>query len=133
MKKIYSKVEPEKLLAIYNSTNEIGRNDLTDAKEILQVAVIHENKKMYRAHVHIPKKVDYFGVTQESMVVIKGQLRCYIYDLNDSIISILDLSQGECVINLAGGHNFEVMENDTLFYEFKTGPYNGQSQDKIFI
>ena len=134
MLKIYSKVEPELLLAIVNLLNEIkGREDLTNPCEILQVARIFEDKKFYRPHAHLPKKVEYLGVTQESMVVIKGWLRCYIYDLDDSIISIRELTPGDCIINFAGGHAYEVMESNTFFYEFKSGPYYGQEQDKVFI
>ena len=32
-----------------------------------------------------------------------------------------------------GGHNYEILENDTIVYEFKTGPYLGIEFDKKFI
>jgi len=32
-----------------------------------------------------------------------------------------------------GGHNYLIMQDDTLVYEFKTGPYTGQQNDKVFI
>ena len=34
---------------------------------------------------------------------------------------------------LQGGHNYLILEDDTLVYEFKTGPYEGQEFDKKFI
>ena len=32
-----------------------------------------------------------------------------------------------------GGHNYEILEENTLVYEFKTGPYEGIDKDKVFI
>ena len=32
-----------------------------------------------------------------------------------------------------GGHTYEILESDTLVYEYKTGPYEGQKLDKEFI
>jgi hypothetical protein len=32
-----------------------------------------------------------------------------------------------------GGHTYEALEDDTVVYEYKTGPYQGQESDKIFL
>ena len=32
-----------------------------------------------------------------------------------------------------GGHNYLCLEDDSLVYEYKTGPYYGQKKDKVFI
>ena len=32
-----------------------------------------------------------------------------------------------------GGHTYEILEDDTIVYEYKTGPYKGQENDKVFI
>jgi hypothetical protein len=37
------------------------------------------------------------------------------------------------VITLEGAHTYTILENDTLVYEYKTGPYEGQELDKQFI
>lgn len=34
---------------------------------------------------------------------------------------------------LEGGHNYLINEENTLVYEYKTGPYEGQKMDKTFI
>jgi len=36
-------------------------------------------------------------------------------------------------ITLYGGHTYEIMEDDTLVLEFKSGPYYGQKLDKEFM
>ena len=43
------------------------------------------------------------------------------------------LKDGDCSITLYGGHTYEALEEGTLVYEFKTGPYEGQELDKRFI
>ena len=34
---------------------------------------------------------------------------------------------------LYGGHNYLFLEDNTIVYEYKTGPYKGQSMDKVFL
>ena len=43
------------------------------------------------------------------------------------------LKQGDASFTLYGGHTYEILENDTLVYEYKTGPYEGQRLDKEMI
>ena len=43
------------------------------------------------------------------------------------------LNVGDASFTLEGGHNYEILEDNTLVYEYKTGPYEGQEFDKIFI
>ena len=32
-----------------------------------------------------------------------------------------------------GGHTYTILEDETIVYEYKTGPYKGQENDKVFI
>ena len=34
---------------------------------------------------------------------------------------------------IEGGHTYSILEDDTVIYEYKTGPYFGQTLDKEFI
>lgn len=43
------------------------------------------------------------------------------------------LKPGDCSITLYGGHNYVSLEEHTLVYEYKTGPYLGQEKDKAFL
>jgi len=43
------------------------------------------------------------------------------------------LKQGDCSVTLGGGHTYLILEDDTLVYEYKTGPYKGQKNDKVFL
>ena len=43
------------------------------------------------------------------------------------------LNQGDASFTLYGGHNYQILEDDTIVYEYKTGPYEGQKLDKTFI
>ena len=43
------------------------------------------------------------------------------------------LNVGDCSITLEGGHTYTILENDTLIYEYKTGPYKGQENDKVML
>ena len=136
MEKIYSKVEPNKLLHIINRVSEIeGRNDIVDGENFIQCATLRMEKgKTFPPHKHIEKERTYTNqIAQESWVVIKGRVRCKFYDLDDSLIAEPILGVGDASFTLYGGHTYEILEEDTIVYEYKTGPYEGQQLDKVFI
>ena len=56
-----------------------------------------------------------------------------INDIDDKIIARPILKKGDASFTLYGGHTYEILEDNTLVYEYKTGPYEGQKLDKEFI
>jgi len=135
MKKIYSKVEPTTLLHIINRLNEIdGRTDIAPENQFLQLATLKMEKgKTFKPHKHIWKSGEEKCIAQESWVVIKGSVKVIMYDLDDKVISTPILYPGDCSMTFQGGHNYEILEEDTVVYEYKTGPYKGVENDKEFI
>jgi cupin fold WbuC family metalloprotein len=93
-----------------------------------------EKGKTFPPHRHI-KKERYYNkqIAQESWVVIKGSVKCILYDIDDTIIATPILYPGDASFTLEGGHTYEILEEDTIVYEYKTGPYEGQELDKRFI
>ena len=73
------------------------------------------------------------NIAQESWVVIKGLVEVTFYDIDDTILDKVILNPGDVSITYRGGHNYKILSDDTLVYEFKTGPYLGQQYDKVFI
>ncbi len=137
MHKIYSKVEPNTLLHIIHRKEDFvnSREDIIPAENFLQLATLRmENKKTFRPHKHIWKQPDSEQIiAQESWVVISGKVKCLFYDLDDTLLASPVLEPGDCSITLQGGHTYEILSDDTLVYEYKTGPYRGQENDKVFL
>ena len=67
------------------------------------------------------------------MGYLKWKCRRCFYDLNDKIVKKILLNDGDCVIIYSGGHSLSILEDDTILYEFKNGPYYGPEKDKKFI
>ena len=135
MKKIYSKNSPDTLLHIVYSINDINqfRDNITPAEEYLQVAAIKmQSGKTFKAHKHIFQERT-TDIAQESWVVVKGKVKAILYDLDDKVIDTPILNQGDCSITFRGGHTYECLEDDTIVYEYKTGPYQGVEKDKVFL
>ena len=61
------------------------------------------------------------------------KVRCKFYDIDDKLIAEPILEPGDASFTLHGGHTYEILEEDTIVYEYKTGPYEGQTLDKVFI
>ena len=135
--KIYSKIEPNKLLHIINRLEDIkGRNDIIPKNNFIQCATLRYPTKKITGppHKHITKDRHYpEQIAQESWVVIKGKVKCKFYDIDNKIIAEPILYPGDASFTLYGGHTYEILEEDTIVYEYKTGPYEGQELDKIFI
>lgn len=136
MEKIYSKVEPDKLLHVINRLSDIkGREDIIPEDNFIQCATLKmERGKTFPPHKHIIKDRHYLEqIAQESWVVIKGKVKCKFYDLDDTLIIEPVLEPGDASFTLYGGHTYEILEDNTIVYEYKTGPYEGQELDKTFI
>ena len=135
MKKIYSKINPEILLHIIFTFEDFkdGRIDISPENEFLQVAALKLPKdKTFKPHKHIPceKKVT---ITQESWCIVKGSIKIIMYDLDDTIIDEIILHAGDLSLTFRGGHNYLILEPNTLVFEYKTPQYTGQKDDKVFI
>jgi cupin fold WbuC family metalloprotein len=136
MKKIYSKVISEKLLHVIVNKDDFksGRQDVIDDSQFIQCSMLQmEAGKTFRPHKHIWKERTRNVIAQESWVIIRGSVEAILYDLDDTILEKVVLKEGDASFTLEGGHNYRILEQDTLVYEYKTGPYEGQLFDKEFI
>jgi len=136
MEKIYSKIDPDKLLHIIVRGNDIkpGREDIVSEENFIQCSMLNMDEgKTFKPHRHIWKERNRNVIAQESWIVIKGSVKCIFYDLDDNVIAEPILYPGDASFTLEGGHNYLILEDGTLVYEYKTGPYEGQSLDKKFI
>jgi hypothetical protein len=134
--KYYSNADPKKLLHIVCRAVEIedDRADLVDAGEYLQLAVLnYEKGKTFAPHKHIFKEVPNRAIAQESWVVLRGSVKAIFYDEEGVLVGEEVLHPGDVSITLYGGHNYEILDEDTMVLEYKTGPYYGQALDKVFI
>jgi hypothetical protein len=134
MDEIRSKINGTVLHIIFRQDDfEDGRKDIVSHDNFIQVAALKLNEgKSFRPHKHILKKGEKLVWTQEGIVVIKGRVKCILYDVNNDILASPVLNTGDMSITLQSGHTYEVMK-DSLVYEIKTGPYYGQVRDKVFI
>jgi len=133
--KIYSKVGG-RLLHIINRVDEFsGRKEVIPEDNFLQCATLKMPLgKTFPPHKHIIKDRHYKEqIAQESWVIIKGKVRCYLYDIDDTLLATPILTPGDASFTLYGGHTYKILQEDTLVYEYKTGPYEGQELDKEFI
>ena len=140
MKEIYSKTDPDTLLHIIYRMKDIldqesFRKDVIPADNFLQLAALKLDKlQTFKAHKHIWKDGEEKVIAQESWVVIKGRVQASLYDLDGKEVLYRPiLHPGDCTITLGGGHNYVSLDESTLVYEYKTGPYKGIDNDKVFI
>lgn len=121
------------LLHIFYKPDGLKRQNLCSDDQLLQGAEINLNDgDTFKAHKHLPTERITVG-TQETWVVVRGKVMAYYYDLDDKPLWFAVLSSGDVTMTFAGGHNYQCLEDGTLVYEFKNGPYLGIEKDKVFI
>ena len=136
MKKIYSRKDPTKLLHIINRMSEINnRTNVSPENQFIQLATMKlEFGKTFVPHKHIWKpNTETSVIAQESWVIIEGKVKVHLYDIDDNHICDEIIERGDCSITFEGGHTYTILEDKTIVYEYKTGPYLGQKSDKEFI
>jgi len=136
MEKIYSKINGELLHQIVRLDDVVaGRIDLSTDDNYLQCAALKLPKgHTFKPHKHnVNPRHDENYIPQESWCIIRGKVQCILYDIDDTIIAEPILSAGDISFTFLGGHNYLILEEDTIVYEYKTGPYFGQKIDKTFI
>ena len=134
MEKIRSKISGELLHVVCRMDNvKDSRLDLSQEEEALQVAAkrLPAGEK-FPSHIHIENN-RITSTTQESWVVVKGSVSVDFYDVDKIRICSRVLNSGDCSVSFGGGHGMEILENDTILYEFKNGPYVGKVKDKVMI
>lgn len=137
--KITSKVTGETLHEVYRfeslQLQSEERVNLGLESDFLQAAAMRvQNPKTFRAHSHLTRSRTIPNLkAHESWVVIKGSVIVHFFDLDDSHITDVRLTSGDLSITYSGGHGYTILESETLIYEFKSGPYEGQEIDKRFL
>jgi hypothetical protein len=134
---ISSSIEPSKKLHAFYTLLDFQKGTasfLTGPDHPLQMAVAHfppKNHTFNGPHKHHHWKRE-IHTTSEIFIVHQGALKISCYDLDDSFISSRTLLPGDVYVYFDGGHGVEVMDEKTVFYELRNGPYKDQKTDKEF-
>jgi len=121
------------VVRLTDANNE--RVDLVEDTEFIQCALLKlPSGKTFRPHKHILKDSNIAKrIAQESWVVISGSVKVIFYDEDDNHLCDKVLNAGDASFTLYGGHNYLIIEDNSIIYEYKTGPYEGQTNDKVFL
>ena len=136
MEQIYSRINPDVLCHQVIRLSDIkDRHNVSTDDQFLQLATLRMNKgHTFRAHQHIWKPAPVLEIiAQESWVVITGSVQCMFHDTDGALLKEVVLYPGDASMTFQGGHNYLILQDDTVVYEYKTGPYQGQALDKVFL
>ena len=133
--KFFSKNQPNLVLFSILKFEDIKdkRTDVSPETEYLQTSgrILNKDFKV-KAHKH-NNLFRETNLTQEAWIVVSGKLLAKFYDLDDKFVHEEILTDGDSVTIFRGGHELEVLADNTYFYEIKNGPYYGVEKDKVFL
>lgn len=82
-------------------------------------------------HVHCPLARQ-ISVTQEVLLFQKGRVRADFYGDDKSFVCSRELTAGDILCLLSGGHGFTILEAAEIL-EVKQGPYMGEEEKQRFV
>ena len=133
--KIYSKLNSNKLLHIVYRRESIvnEREEIVEPNNFIQVCSLNMKKgRTFRPHKHIWKSGPEMIIAQESWCLISGKVDVSYFDTDGEFLAKIRIYPGDISVTLEGGHTYECVE-DSIVYEYKTGPYTGVENDKEFL
>lgn len=111
---------------------EPGLNFCTHDNKFIQAGIWKYKKgKILQTHFH--NEFERVSMrTCESVIVLKGKIKCNLYHENGDYIDSFEISQNEMIIQFNGAHEYEILE-DAIVVENKNGPYFGPEIDRTRI
>ena len=117
---------------MFGDTNEIdyGTTFYGLPEERLQFSALRYKKgKIFQPHIH-KRRSRSIERTQESWIVLKGEVKVFIFDENKKIIHEQCMTAGQFFISYRGGHGYSIMVDETIVIENKLGDFVGVEADK---
>lgn len=106
-------------------------NFFTEPNDGLQIGMFRYGKnKVIQNHIHNIFSRS-FNKTCEMLFVLNGRLRADIFSDEKELVQSIEVNKNEFIILLNGGHGFETLDENTIIFEAKNGPYFGVEKDKI--
>jgi hypothetical protein len=135
MEKHYSAIDGQlnHIILTLSDLIELSSNrvNVCPDESFLQLGLIKSGPRSYAPHFHLDHQTPRQIIrAQESWVVMRGSVEVTLYDKDDSVQATKTLNQGDVTLTLYGGHGYKILEEGTLVYEFKSGPYEGIEIDK---
>jgi hypothetical protein len=135
MEKHYSAIDGQlnHIILTLSDLSELSSNrvNVCPDESFLQLGLIKSGPRSYAPHFHLDHQTPRQIIrAQESWVVMRGSVEVTLYDKDDSVQATKTLNQGDVTLTLYGGHGYKILEEGTLVYEFKSGPYEGIEIDK---
>jgi hypothetical protein len=103
---------------------------LTTNDQSLQLGVMRRPRgHVIAPHIHKPAPRTVQS-TYEALFIARGRVEVTFFNEDRDVVATRELRQGDCVMLMAGGHGFRVLE-DCKMIEVKQGPYSGTDFDKF--
>lgn len=119
-------------IVVRRNFNKEGVNFISREDFPLQLGISNYRKgDRIKPHLHIEKEIS-INKIQEVVHIESGKAIADLYDVTGERIRSIELSPGDTIFLIDGGHGFEMPE-DTKIIELKQGPYSGKDKDKRMI
>jgi len=120
------------LIALVGSFDDAGwgNNFLTDTNLPMQLGVMRKNKEHITNHIHKIRNRQCKSISNEFHYVIRGKVIVSLFNYEKELVTKVMLMPNMFCILYSGGHGFEILKDDTLMIELKSGSFTSTDEDK---
>ncbi len=128
-------MDGETLIAIVGNFEDAGwgNNFYTDKELNMQLGCLRKNKEKIQSHIHKIRNRQFKSISNEFHMVLRGKVLVTFYNESKKIIDKFMMGTNMFSILYNGGHGFEILKEDTLMVEVKSGEYTSRVDDKESI
>jgi quercetin dioxygenase-like cupin family protein len=80
------------------------------------------------AHNEVPRSI---VRTHETLYVRRGRIEARIFNDERELVATREVSQGDLLTLMDGGHGYSILDDGTQVLEIKNGPYHGAELDRV--
>ena len=120
-------------LAVYVPKEDVkkGLNFYSTDSDFIQVGTWgYDRGKVLPPHMHNTDVTRQVDRTQEVIHVIEGRVKALIFSEDERLVESIMIERGDTLALFAGGHSYEILDDDTFVLEVKNGPYVGPDLDR---
>lgn len=121
------------LIASIGNISEIqqGKSFSPNPADPLQYGLFRFNEgDTQQRHIHKVRQRMNLHKTLEFIYIVSGVVEAEFYSLDKVLVERIILQENDFAMLYDGGHGFKTLENNTIYFEVKSGPYVNIEVDK---
>jgi len=125
-------LDNKELIAIIGNVEDMpkGNNFITDSNLPMQVGIMRNDKVRLQNHIHKVRNRQFKSISNEFHMVVRGKVQVSLFNDEKKMVHRSVLCPNMFCLLINGGHGYEILKDDTIMVEVKSGSFTTIEEDK---